>query len=108
LPHMRTGMPGGLCLAVTVVGLLAVSGALTLRAQPRPRSSSLPYSRTSSKSTAPHLALVDEYCLSCHDQDHQKGSLALDTVAEEDVAKHPEVWEKVVRKLRVRQMPPVG
>jgi hypothetical protein len=105
---MRTGMPGGLSLAVTVVGLLAVSGALTLRAQPRPRSSSLPYSRTPSKSAAPHLALVDEYCLSCHDQDHKKGSLALDTVAEEDVAKHPEVWEKVVRKLRVRQMPPVG
>ena len=105
---MRTGMPGGLSLAVTVVGLLAVSGALTLRAQPRPRSPSLSYSRTPSKSAAPHLALVDEYCLSCHDQDHKKGSLALDTVAEEDVAKHPEVWEKVVRKLRVRQMPPVG
>ena len=105
---MRTGMPGGLSLAVTVVGLLAVSGALTLRAQPRPRSSSLPYSRTSSKSAAPHLALVDEYCLSCHDEDHKKGGLALDTVAAEDVAKHPEVWEKVVRKLRARQMPPVG
>ena len=70
---MRTGMPGGLSLAVTVVGLLAVSGALTLRAQPRPRSSSLPYSRTSSKSAAPHLALVDEYCLSCHDEDHEEG-----------------------------------
>ena len=29
-------------------------------------------------------------------------------VARQDVAKHPDVWEKVVRKLRARQMPPVG
>src|SRR5215213_4021323 len=105
---MRTGMPGRLSIAVAVGSLLAGSGALTLRAQQYSRSSSPRYPRTSSKTAAPHLALVDEYCLSCHDQDHKKGSLALDTVAEQDVARHPEVWEKVVRKLRVRQMPPVG
>src|SRR3954465_7083652 len=57
---------------------------------------------------APHVALVDEYCLSCHDKDHEKGKLVLDTVAEDDVAEHPEIWEKVIRKLRARLMPPVG
>jgi hypothetical protein len=51
---------------------------------------------------------VDEYCLSCHDKDHEKGGLVLETVAAHDVAQHPEVWEKVVRKLRARQMPPIG
>ena len=45
---------------------------------------------------------------SCHDEDEKKGGLALDTVARHDVAQHPDVWEKVVRKLRARQMPPVG
>ena len=53
-------------------------------------------------------ALVDDYCLSCHDSDKKKGGLALDTIAAEDVNRHPEVWEKVVRKLRARQMPPIG
>ena len=57
---------------------------------------------------APHLSLVDEYCFSCHDDDHKKAGLALDTIAAHDVSQHPEVWEKVVRKLRARQMPPVG
>jgi mono/diheme cytochrome c family protein len=57
---------------------------------------------------AAHVALVDEYCLSCHDADDKKGDLDLDAIAALDVAQHPEVWEKVVRKLRARQMPPVG
>ena len=52
--------------------------------------------------------LVDDYCLSCHDSDKKKGGLALDTITADDVTRHPEVWEKVVRKLRARLMPPVG
>ena len=56
---------------------------------------------------APHIALVDEYCLSCHDETEKKAGLALDMLAA-DVSQQPDVWEKVVRKLRARQMPPVG
>ena len=54
------------------------------------------------------IALVDTYCSSCHDEFEKKGDLALDMVARQDIAKHPDVWEKVIRKLRARQMPPVG
>jgi hypothetical protein len=57
---------------------------------------------------ASHLALVDEYCMSCHDEDHKRGGLAFETVVTHDVTRHPEVWEKVVRKLRARHMPPMG
>ena len=53
------------------------------------------------------MALVDEYCLSCHDETEKKAGLALDVLAA-DVSQQPDVWEKVVRKLRARQMPPVG
>ena len=56
----------------------------------------------------PHRAMVDEYCVTCHDEDKKKGGLALDTVAADGVLQHPDVWEKVVRKLRARQMPPIG
>jgi uncharacterized protein DUF1592/uncharacterized protein DUF1588/uncharacterized protein DUF1587/uncharacterized protein DUF1595/uncharacterized protein DUF1585/cbb3-type cytochrome c oxidase subunit III len=57
---------------------------------------------------AAHRSLVDEYCVSCHDEDKKKGGLSLEAVAAHDVAQHPDVWEKVVRKLRARQMPPIG
>src|SRR5262245_57036572 len=59
-------------------------------------------------SRGPHVDLVQNYCLSCHDDDHKKGGLALDAILNAGVAAHPDVWEKVVRKLRARQMPPIG
>ena len=45
--------------------------------------------------------------MTCHDQEEKKGGLALDLISA-DVSEHQEEWEKVVRKLRARQMPPVG
>jgi len=51
--------------------------------------------------------MVNQYCAECHDSEMKKGGLDLDSLRLEDVTKHPEVWEKVVRKLRARQMPPM-
>ncbi len=88
-------------ISVGLAGALAAAGfVFTLEAQ---QSHPAP-----SVAAATHLALIDEYCLSCHDEDHKKGGLALDTVGAQDIVQHPEVWEKVIRKLRARQMPPVG
>ncbi len=38
----------------------------------------------------------------------KKGGLALDRISIDDVAQHPDEWERVIRKLRTRQMPPLG
>jgi hypothetical protein len=98
---MGVSKPSRLSIVFGVFGLLAAGSAVfTLDAQ-QPRSSP-------SSTPAPHLSLIDEYCLSCHDEDHKKGELSLEAVGAHDLAQHPEVWEKVVRKLRARQMPPVG
>ena len=98
---MRPERPARLAIAIGVVSLLCL-GWQSIRAKAEDRA--LPAKR----SAAPHVALVDEYCLSCHDKDHEKGQLVLETIAEDDIAEHPDVWEKVVRKLRARLMPPVG
>ena len=49
---------------------------------------------------------VNQYCIACHNNKSKTGGLALDEV--NDVARHPEEWEKVVRKLSARCMPPIG
>ena len=58
--------------------------------------------------TAPHRLLVDQYCTSCHNNSQKTAELALDVASARPVAENAETWEKVVRKLRARQMPPVG
>ncbi len=53
-------------------------------------------------------AVVGQFCVSCHDADTAKGGLDLAAVVSDDFGRHPQVWEKVVRRLRGRQMPPGG
>ena len=65
--------------------------------------------QSASPSLSPPIkALVNQYCVNCHDAEVKKGGLDLERVSAEDVAQHPKEWEQVVRKLRTRQMPPVG
>jgi hypothetical protein len=53
-------------------------------------------------------ALLDRYCVSCHNDRLKTAGLALNTVNPANLAEHAEIWEKVVRKLRSGTMPPIG
>ena len=55
---------------------------------------------------SPQAALVGRYCLSCHNARLKTGGLTFDAIDINHVAGNAAVWEKVVRKLRVRAMPP--
>lgn len=51
-------------------------------------------------------SFVHQYCVACHDGETRKGGLDLESLAAGDPARQAETWEKVVRRLRTRQMPP--
>ena len=57
---------------------------------------------------APSRALLDRYCVTCHNERLQTAELMLDRVDLAQVAANAEVLEKVVHKLRSGQMPPEG
>ena len=57
---------------------------------------------------ASHRTLVNDYCLSCHNGRAQTAGLELDAINALELDDNRETWEKVVRKLRARQMPPAG
>jgi hypothetical protein len=48
---------------------------------------------------------VNKYCLGCHSRAARQGNLNLEATTP---AEHPERWEKVLRRLRGRSMPPAG
>ena len=58
------------------------------------------------EAAAAEQALLDRYCITCHNDRLETGGLTLEGVDVADVAAHPELWEKVVRKLRTGAMPP--
>ena len=55
-------------------------------------------------------AMIKTSCATCHNSALPKpaGGLALDTANVQKPTDHPEIWEKVIRKLHGRLMPPPG
>ncbi len=51
---------------------------------------------------------LSTYCFTCHNSSARMGGLALDALHLEAPAKDARIWEKVLRKLRGRLMPPPG
>lgn len=51
---------------------------------------------------------IQTYCFGCHNEGVRAGNLFLDQLDAGSVSRHPEIFEKAVRKLRGRQMPPPG
>ncbi len=59
-------------------------------------------------SPVPSRALLDQYCVRCHNERQKMAGLMLDKVDISRVDAHRELFEKVARKLRKGQMPPSG
>ena len=65
-------------------------------------------SAASPLAVSPQRAVLDRYCVTCHNQKLKTAGLTLDTKDVANVGAEAEVWEKTVRKLRARVMPPAG
>ena len=57
---------------------------------------------------AQYRALLNRYCITCHNEKLRTAELVLSKVDVENVSEGAEVWEKVIRKLRAGAMPPPG
>jgi mono/diheme cytochrome c family protein len=54
------------------------------------------------------IATVKQYCSGCHNDKAKIGGVSFEGIAAENIAQNPELYEKAVRKLRGRVMPPPG
>ena len=65
---------------------------------------------TEAAGAADARAVLDRYCVTCHNDRLRTGGLSLDAGAVDtaDPSRHADVWEKVIAKLRTGAMPPPG
>ncbi|MBM3818991.1 MAG: DUF1587 domain-containing protein, partial [Acidimicrobiia bacterium] len=89
--------------------LLAMGGwvAVSLSAVPSASRQAPPPAQTHVAQPAVR-AVLDKYCVSCHNTRLRTAGLALDTADVNAPAANPELWERVITKLRTRAMPPAG
>jgi hypothetical protein len=82
---------------------LVVSAVLgSQQAPPAPAQRALP------PGTALHRGLLDQYCVTCHNQTVRTAGLTLDLADLNDIPGNAVLWEKVLMKLRAGMMPPAG
>src|SRR5258705_4636253 len=60
------------------------------------------------KKPEPQWSTIQNYCFGCHNPGVKAGNLLLSELNADSVPAHPEIFEKAIRKLRGRQMPPPG
>jgi mono/diheme cytochrome c family protein len=85
---------------IAITSVLACIGAVALPAQTNAAADALKY-----------RALVNQYCVGCHNQrtaSPAEAPVKLDVAGFDDLLGHAETWERVLRKLSVRAMPPPG
>src|SRR5580658_8601421 len=96
---------GWLAVAAVWAGSLHAS---FLHAQTQPSKPVLPGAGRSAPTAVVPRAVLDKYCVACHNERLNTAGLRLDKMDPDHVGDVAEIWEKVARKLRTREMPPPG
>jgi mono/diheme cytochrome c family protein len=82
--------PSVVVVALAVLGLPAAAGAAQVKAGDESRE-----------------AFIGTYCVTCHNARMKAGQLVLDGLDTSRPGEHRDVWERVIRKLRIGAMPPM-
>src|SRR5438874_13558752 len=85
-------------LATLIAGSLAVRSTVSSAAPPAAQAAG----------AVAQLATINQYCVGCHNDRAKTAGLSLEGLKAENIGERAEVFEKAVRKLRGRVMPPPG
>ncbi len=88
-----------------VIGCMALISAVYVSSGQTSRTQS---SNSESASISTQRALLDQYCVTCHNQKQNTAGLNLEKLDLARVHDNPEVWEKVIHKIRAGMQPPSG
>jgi mono/diheme cytochrome c family protein len=101
--------PSAFVFLAVLTAVLSTRGMQALRPGPvQPIPPLLPVQALQPDAPAPHRALIDRYCVTCHSDRVKTAGLTLETRDLSRVPEDAEVWEKALRKLRGGMMPPQG
>ena len=94
--------------APSLVAFVALIVAVSTTASSRATAAAAQAPAAQSSAPIAPRALLDTYCVTCHNQRTKTAGLMFDTMDLAKLPEHGDVWEKTVRKLRGGMMPPPG
>jgi mono/diheme cytochrome c family protein len=91
---------------VLILASVVFVAALTTQVFSAPQSQA-PTPASASDAEKP-LAAIKQYCVACHNDRAKTGGVSFEGMTAQSIGQHADVFEKAVRKLRGRVMPPPG
>jgi mono/diheme cytochrome c family protein len=92
---------------IALIAVVALTGLLTASV-PRVFTAAPAVASPQAASADTQLATIKTYCSGCHNDRAKTGGVSFDGITAASIAEHPDLFEKAVRKLRGRVMPPPG
>src|SRR6476620_3842666 len=102
------GLVGFICIVTYLELTAAAQTAAAPSTRSRPTPADVRAVSSNAAESASSKAALDKYCVTCHNARSKAGGLTLVDADVSRVSASPELWEKVVRKLRDGAMPPPG
>ena len=110
-----TGLSGAAVFPAACVVILATGSAVETSSarhgpEPHPPRPAAVQAAASEPAPARPRAVLDRYCITCHNDRLRTGGLTLDASSVDAAypSRHADVWERVIAKLRTGAMPPPG
>src|SRR5262249_52965010 len=96
-------------LGAAAIALAAVGYPAAQSSQPAPAAAPARQAAAAPAAAAGgDRAVIDKYCAGCHNERLKRGDVVLQGIDVNHVGTNAEIWERVARKLRSREMPPPG
>src|SRR5262245_58245864 len=89
---------------ITLIILVSLAAVFTAS----PRLAGLPQTAPAASGAPAQLATINQYCVGCHNDRAKTGGVSFEGLKPENVGERAEVFEKAIRKLLGRVMPPPG
>ena len=104
----RRTTPRKLIFSLILAAFLGVGYHQTVRPQFSSPTSSPQTTRPPTPPASEYRMVLNNYCVGCHNEKVRTAQLLLDKADVENISNEPQIWEKVVKKLRTGAMPPAG
>jgi cytochrome c5 len=101
-------MSGRVCVPVAVLMWMSSALSTVPYAAGRPQAAQPSTTTVAASPTLDSRAVLDRYCVTCHNERAKIAGLTLDKVDLSNIPANADILEKVVRKVRVGMMPPQG
>ncbi|HLQ78961.1 MAG TPA: DUF1587 domain-containing protein, partial [Terriglobia bacterium] len=98
----------GCATALSMALVSSQSGQTAKQAGSAPVAAARPQSATPAPDLAAQRAVIDKYCVGCHNEKTKTADLMLDKLDLAHLGANAELGEKIIRKLRAGMMPPTG